>query len=89
MRDEPPTDDEVDQIGEKTSLLIFRLLLQLRSGAGTSGTDREDALEIICKFLKVNKSQVNKSSGSVTFDYLKYFEYLLRPIFSSFVVGLA
>lgn len=67
MRDQSPNKAEEEKLGDKTTLLIFRLREHLRSRPVTTfndvsplpaGIDDDDALHVVCEFLGIDPARV-------------------------------
>jgi len=62
-RDEGPTDEETEEMGVKTSLIIFRIRERLRAGVDgakspiAAGTDEEDIIQTIYAVLGVDTTR--------------------------------
>ena len=79
LRNEGPTDEETDQLGIKTSLVIFRARESLRSHLPADVDHSVMAVSTICSLIGVDPSHFQKSGGSVIFHALCHRHSMLMP----------
>ncbi|KAJ3505315.1 hypothetical protein NLJ89_g7486 [Agrocybe chaxingu] len=68
MREDGPTDDETEEMGMKTSLMIFRARERLRSDGSKSplpnGVDESEVFRMLYSFLGVNPAPSNTNTSN-------------------------
>jgi hypothetical protein len=74
LRDEGPTDEETEQLGMKTSLLIYRARESLRSLL-PADIDHGMVTSTICSLMNVDPSHFQKSGGLVIFRAIQRWQH--------------
>lgn len=69
MREEGPTDEETDELGIKTSLVIYRARERLCSHV-PGGITKDEATRTICSIIGVDPADIKKPGGSVMYRAL-------------------
>jgi hypothetical protein len=69
LREQGPTDDETEDLGIKTSLIIYRARERLCSHV-PGGISKDEATRTICSIIGVDPADIKKPGGSVMYRAL-------------------